>query len=112
LKGYVDKNKQRLSLILSKDNMFVGGYWQVHVQNEGSLNKLINSAADYDPDVFRGLINEFDFAHSGNDKKIDIEQEIWKKLDKEKERESNRYKNLLEVDKKLFNTLQPNDVLL
>jgi hypothetical protein len=108
LKEYVNKNKRRLRLIISKDNMLAGTiYWHIYEQNEGSLNKLINSAADYDPHVFGGLINDFDFGHFDNEKKIDIEQRIWKKLDKEKEKENNEYKNLLELDTKLFNSLQP-----
>jgi hypothetical protein len=108
LKEYVDKNKRRLRLIISKDNMLAGPiYWLVYEQNEGSLNKLINSAADYDPHVFVGLINDFDFGRFDNEKKTDIEQRIWKKLDKEKERESNEYRNLSELDTKLFNSLQP-----
>ncbi len=37
---------------------------------------------------------------------------LWNKLDKEKESDSNKYKNLLELDNKLFNSLQLKDIHL
>lgn len=86
-------------------------HWLVYEPNEESLNKLVNSAANYEPQTFKDLINQFDFEQFDNEKKLSIEQKLWTKLDKEKNSDSYNYKNLLELDNKLFTSLRPNDIL-
>jgi hypothetical protein len=75
------------------------------------MDRLVSSAEKYDPQVFKDLIIKFDFGQFDSEKILAIEQKLWKKLDKEKDKDSSLYKNLLELDSKLFNSLQPKDVL-
>lgn len=83
----------------------------MHEQNEGSLMALVNNAGEYGVETFKSLIDQFDFTQFGSEKKLTIERELWRKLDKAKGSVSCTFQNLLYLDNKLFNPLQTNEIL-
>jgi hypothetical protein len=81
-------------------------YWVIHNMDKESLQKLIDSAGNYDTRVFEDLIANFDYNQLDESTKFEIEKDIWLRLDKEKGIETLVYKNLLSLDTKIFNSLQ------
>jgi hypothetical protein len=81
-------------------------YWTIFKKDKNSLLNLIDEAGSYDPDVFKDIIKEFDYSQLDENTKFEIELELWKKLDKEKDNNSNFYKNIYELDTTIFNSLQ------
>jgi hypothetical protein len=110
---YVEQYKGQIakSLEKSKDKMFSGIYWMIHNRNLDSLLRLIDSVENYGVETFKDLIQDFDYEQFNDDTKLKIEQDLWKRLDKEKDSNSVVYKNLLELDSKVFNSLQARPVL-
>lgn len=71
---------------------------------------LVNNAGEYGVETF-----EFDrpiwLTQFGSEKKLTIERQLWRKLDKAKGGVSCTYQNLLYLDNKLFNSLEANEIL-
>jgi 5-methylcytosine-specific restriction endonuclease McrA len=111
-KDYLDSSKDRLKNILLKNDKLVSGmFWLVYEPNEDSLNKLIDSAGNYNAETFKDLLIQFNFGQFDNEKKLTIEEKLWNILDGEEDNNSNKYKNLLELDTRLFNSLQAKQIL-
>ena len=104
LEEYVEKNRDRLEKIEdnSEDTTI---YWLIRKQNEESLAGLIDGAQKYSKEKFKDLLDEFKFDQFDNDKKLNLEKDIWKRLDN-LDKNSNTYCNLLEADTKLFISLR------
>ncbi|MPZ06078.1 MAG: hypothetical protein GEU26_06610 [Nitrososphaeraceae archaeon] len=107
-KEYAEQYLVRLkkSLDKSMDKNFSSLYWIVHKKDLTSLLNLIKEAGLYSPGSFSDLIKDFDYGQLDENTKFEIELNLWKKLDREKDRESNLYKNLYQLDNIIFNSLQ------
>ena len=106
-KDYLESSKDRLrNILLKNDKLVLGMFWLVYDPTEDSLNKLIDSAGNYNVETFKDLLIQFNFGQFDNEKKLAIEEKLWNILDGEKDSNSNKYKNLLELDTRLFNSLQ------
>lgn len=112
-RGYVEARKARLKRILPKaqNEIIPEIYWLLHEPNQDSILELIYTAGKYETEVFSRLIGKVNFASFDNGTKLTIEHKIWKRLDRMKDNNSNIYKNLLELDGKLFISLQTNEIL-
>jgi hypothetical protein len=110
-KDYLKSSKDRLKNTLKNDKLVLGIFWLVYEPNEESLDNLIDSAGNYNVGTFKDLLIQFNFGQFDSEKKLTIEEKLWKILDEEKDSNSNRHKNLLELDTGLFNSLQAKQIL-
>lgn len=110
-KDYLKASQDCLKNTLKNGKLVLGVFWLVYEPNEESLNKLIDSAGNYNVETFKDLLIQFNFGQFDSEKKLTVEEKLWKILDEEKDSNSNRYKNLLELDMRLFNSLQAKQIL-
>ncbi|MPZ05704.1 MAG: hypothetical protein GEU26_04690 [Nitrososphaeraceae archaeon] len=99
-------NRLKESLSQSKDKNYSGLFWTIFRKDKDSLLNLIDEAGSYDPEVFKDIIKDFDYSQLDDNTKFEIELDLWKKLDKAKDNNSNFYKNIYELDTTIFNSLQ------
>ena len=72
-----------------------------------SIIFLVNASL-YEYDIYDDLIQTLDLSKLERDELFERDEQLWKELDKISDKESNRYKNLKQLENKVFESLKTN----
>lgn len=101
---YMDQLKKCLTEAKSEHPSDI--YWIIHKKDKESLSESIKTAGEYGPNAFEDIIKNYDYSQLDENTKFEFERDLWIKLDKEKDLGTDFYKNLLNLDTRVFNSLQ------
>ena len=114
LTEFLNINKNRIILILDKilsnqikepyDNVF----YLINKSDINTVNHLISNAAKYSYDIFKDLVINLDLNEIDLEDKLSLEKNIWNLLDSIHDKGNSEYRNLLDLETKIFNSLQNN----
>ena len=98
--GLLDKNKNKRFL--------TSLFWKIYENNKDMFSYFLTHASSYEYDVYDDLIRTLDLKKLERDDLFERDKQLWKELDKISDKEGKYYKNLKQLENKVFEALKTN----
>lgn len=113
LDKFLKKHKEFITGLLDKnsDKRFLTSlFWKIHENDKDKdiFNYFLVNASLYEYDIYDDLIQTLDLSKLERVELFERDEQLWKELDKISDKESNRYKNLKQLENKVFESLKTN----
>ena len=111
LEKFLKKHKEFIIGLLDKnrDKRFLTSlFWKIYENDKDIFNYFLANTSLYEYDIYDDLIKTLDLSKLKRDELFERDKQLWKELDKISDKESNHYKNLKQLENKVFESLKTN----
>jgi hypothetical protein len=98
--GLLDKNRNKRFL--------TSLFWKIHENDKDMFSYFLTHASFYEYDVYDDLIRTLDLKKLERDDLFERYKQLWKELDKISDKKGKHYKNLKQLENKVFEALKTN----